>query len=323
MSLMESLESKARGRGARIVFPEPQDPRIVEAAAAVAARKIATPILAGPADAMPAKLPAGVEAEIIGDTPRMAEMTARYAKDRNVNEKIARRLVGRNLFYGAMMVHCGYADGMVGGIAAATASVLQAAGLAVGYAEGVTAPSSCFIMVLPQLRGEQDVPVIFADCAVIIDPSTEELASIALASARSARQFLGVTPRVAMLSFSTAGSAAHPKVDKVKQATELAAAQIRDGYVAGEFQFDAAVDPGVAKKKKVGGGEVAGQANVFIFPDLNAANIAYKAVNRLAGAAAIGPILQGFAKPVNDLSRGAVVEDVVGTAVITVLQAKG
>jgi len=135
----------------------------------------------------------------------------------------------------------------------------------------------------------------------MIDPSAEELAGIALASARSARQFLGVTPRVAMLSFSTAGSAAHPKVDKVKKATELAAAQMKDGYVAGEFQFDAAVDPGVAQKKKVGGGEVAGKANVFIFPDLNAANIAYKAVNRLAGAAAIGPILQGFAKPVNDL----------------------
>jgi phosphate acetyltransferase len=323
MSLMEDLEGKARGSGARIVYPEPQDPRIVEAAAAVAARQIATPVLAGPADALPPKLPDGVESEVIEDSARMAELAARYAEDRGVKEKIARRLVGRGLVYGAMMVRCGYADGMVAGIANATASVLQAAGLAIGYAEGVAAPSSCFIMVLPELRGERDVPVIFADCAVAIEPDAEELAGIALASARSARQFLGITPRVAMLSFSTAGSAAHAAVDKVKQATELAAAQMQDGFVEGELQFDAAIDPGVAEKKKVGGGEVAGQANVLIFPDLNSGNIAYKAVNRLAGAAAIGPVLQGFAQPVNDLSRGASVEDVVGTTVITVLQAKG
>ena len=323
MSLMEDLERKARGSGARIAYPEPHDPRIVEAAAAVAARRIATPVLVGPPETLPADLPDGVEAEPVEDSDRLAELAACYAESRGVKEKIARRLIARGLVYGAMMVRCGHADGMVAGIAHATASVLQAAGLAVGYAEGVAAPSSCFIMVLPQLRGERDVAVIFADCAVAVDPDAEELAAIAVAGARSARQFLGVTPRVAMLSFSTAGSAAHPLVDKVKKATELAAAQMRDGYVEGELQFDAAIDPGVAEKKGVGGGEVAGRANVLIFPDLNAANIAYKAVNRLAGAAAIGPVLQGFARPVNDLSRGASVEDVVATTVITVLQAKG
>jgi phosphate acetyltransferase len=174
--------------------------------------------------------------------------------------------------------------------------------------------------VLPRLRDQVNVPVIFADCAVAIDPDAEELAGIALASADSARKFLGLTPRVAMLSFSTAGSASHPMVEKVLSATRLAAQRIRGGFVEGEMQFDAAVDPAVAAKKKVAGGEVGGKANVFVFPDLDAANCCYKAVNRLAGAAAIGPILQGFAKPVNDLSRGAAVEDVVGTTVITVLQ---
>ena len=149
---------------------------------------------------------------------------------------------------------------------------------------------------------------------------TALLAGIAVASAASARRFLGVTPRVAMLSFSTAGSASHAEVDKVKRATRLAAERITDGYVDGEMQFDTAVDPGVAAKKGMGKSEVAGKANVLIFPDLNSGNTCYKAVNRLAGAPAIGPILQGFAKPVNDLSRGAKVEDVVGTTIITVLQ---
>ena len=323
MSLMEELERKARGSGARIVYPEPEAPRIVEAAASVAARGIATPVLVGRADAMPADLPEGVEAEVIEDSPRMRELVAHYARDRGVKERIAGRMVSRPLVYGALMVACGHADGMVAGIAHATASVLQAAGLAIGYLDGVTAPSSCFIMVLPELRGERDVPVIFADCAVAVDPDAGELAAIALAGAQSARRFLGVTPRVAMLSFSTAGSASHPMVQKVKEATALAAGRIEDGWVEGELQFDAAIDPGVAEKKKVGGGEVAGRANVLIFPDLDAANIAYKAVNRLAGAAAVGPVLQGFARPVNDLSRGASVEDVVGTTVITVLQASG
>ena len=320
MSLMEDLEREATALAGRIVYPEPQDPRIVEAAGVVAERGIATPILAGPSKDMPAEVPPGVEVEITDDSPRLAEFAARYMQNRHVKEKLALRVVGRGLVYGAMMVECGHADGMVAGIANPTASVLQAAGLAIGYREGVTAPSSCFIMILPKLRGETDVPVIFADCAVMVDPTAEELAGIALASARSAREFLDVTPRVAMLSFSTAGSATHRLVDKVKEATRLAAARIEDGFVEGELQLDAAIDPDVAEKKKVSGGEVAGRANVLVFPDLNAANCTYKAVNRLAGAAAVGPVLQGFARPVNDLSRGAGVEDVVGTTVITILQ---
>jgi len=321
MSLMEELERRARRAGAVIVYPEPEDERIVEAARLVAARGIARPVLVGQREAVPGELPAGVEAELVGESQRFEELASCYAAQRGIKESVAARMLRRPLVYAAMMVRCGYADGMVAGIAHPTASVLQAAGLAIGYSEGVETASSCFIMVLPRLRGEQDVPVVFADCAVVVRPSVSELASIAVASADSARRFLGVTPRVAMLSFSTGGSAAHPEVDRVREATRLAAQRLRDGYVEGELQFDAAMNPDVAEKKKAASGEVAGRANVLIFPDLNCGNICYKAVRELAGAQAIGPVLQGFARPVNDLSRSASVEDVVGTTVVTCLQA--
>jgi phosphate acetyltransferase len=265
-------------------------------------------------------LPPGVEVELTDDSPRLKELVSSYAAQRSVKEGVARRLVGRPMSYAAMMVACGYADGMVAGITCPTATVIQTAALTVGLREGVKTASSFFIMVLPQFRGERDVPLIFADCAVIIDPTAEQLAGVAVASAESARRFLGVTPRVAMLSFSTAGSASHPAVDKVKEATRLAAERIKDGYVDGELQLDAAINPEVAAKKGVGNSEVAGKANVLIFPDLNAGNICYKALAQFAGARAIGPVLQGFARPVNDLSRSAKVEDVVGTTIITVLQ---
>jgi phosphate acetyltransferase len=220
------------------------------------------------------------------------------------------------------MVALGHADGMVAGASHATASVLQAAGLAIGYREGVALPSSCFLMVVPRLAERENVPLIFADCAVNIEPTAEVLAGIALAAAETARKLLAVVPRVAMLSFSTQGSASHVKVDLVRRATELAAAKIQNGFVEGELQLDAAVAPAVARKKVKGSSQVAGQANVLIFPDLNAGNIAYKAVQYMGGARAIGPILQGFAKPVSDLSRGASVEDIVDMTAITALQAQ-
>ena len=170
------------------------------------------------------------------------------------------------------------------------------------------------------MRDGKDVPLIFADCAVTIDPTAEGLAEIAVASAVNARRLLGLVPRVAMLSFSTAGSAVHESVSKVKKAAELAAARLPEGFVEGEMQADAAVSPAVARHKIKGESNVAGRANVLIFPDLNSGNIAYKAVQYLAGAEALGPILQGFARPVNDLSRGASVEDIVAITAITALQ---
>jgi len=317
---MEELERKACARNARIVYPEPQDARIVAAAEIVARKGVARPILVGLARDLPQDPPEGVELEAVDGSPRLEELAATYGRARKVNERLARRLLSKPLAYGCMMVRCGLADGIVAGIAHPTAAVLQSAGLTIGHEEGSRTASSCFIMVLRRLRNETQVPVVFADCAVVVEPSAEQLADIALASAGSARMFLGLTPRVAMLSFSTAGSASHARVEKVRQATRLAAARITDGYVEGEMQFDAAVDPEVAAKKGVEGGQVAGRANVFVFPDLDSGNCCYKAVRCLAGAQAIGPILQGFARPVSDLSRSASVEDVVGTTVITVLQ---
>jgi phosphate acetyltransferase len=222
-----------------------------------------------------------------------------------------------------MMVALGEAAGMVAGAAHSTAGVLQAAGLTIGYAPGVSVPSSCFLMVLPGRNDGRPRTLVFADCAVNVAPSPDELASIAVAAAGTARRLLDVEPRVALLSFSTDGSAAHDAVDAVRQATELARGRIADGSVDGEFQLDTAVSAAVAANKLHRCSPVAGRANVLIFPDLNSGNIAYKAVQHLGGAQAIGPILQGFARPVNDLSRGASVADIVALTAVTVLQARG
>jgi len=319
-SIRTQLEEKATHLKARIVYPEPSDERIVQAAAEVARRGIAEPVLVGTAQQMPASLPAGVQGEVINDSDRLEQFAEGYAASRGLRMAAALRLVSKPQVYAGMMVKYGYADGMVSGIAHPTSAVLTAAGLAIGYREGIAKPSSCFIMVVPRLGERRDVPLVFADCAVNIEPTASELAEIALTSARTTRQLLGLLPRVAMLSFSTKGSASHASVDKVRSAAAQAAQKIQHGFVEGEFQLDAALVPSVARKKVRGESNVAGQANVLIFPDLNAGNIAYKAVQYLAGAEALGPILQGFAKPVNDLSRGATPEDVVTVTAITVLQ---
>lgn len=320
--ILEELRRKAAARALRIVYPEPEDARIAEAAARAAEASVARPVLAGRAENLPRGVPAAVRTEVIEDGERLNAFAREYAARRGVAEGVALRLVRRPLLYGAMMVALGEADGMVAGASHTTASLLQAAGLAIGYREGVVAPSSCFIMIVPKVGERPNVPLVFADCAVNIEPTAEVLAGIALATADTARKLLGLVPRVAMLSFSTHGSASHARVDLVRRATELAAAGMRDGFVEGEFQFDAAVVPEVARRKVKTSSEVAGQANVLIFPDLNAGNIAYKAVQYLAGARAVGPILQGFAKPVSDLSRGASVQDIVDMTAVTALQAQ-
>ncbi|MCD6415753.1 MAG: phosphate acetyltransferase [Planctomycetes bacterium] len=321
--IVEELIRRAARRPAIVAYPEPQDARILQAAARAAAIGIARPVLVGAPGALPLDAGPAVERRPIQEDANLDRLAVEYARRRGVAVPTARRLVHRPLIHAATMVSLGEADCMVAGATHTTASVLQAAGLAIGYREGVSAPSSCFIIVAPRLGERRDVPLVFADCAVNVDPTAEELASIALSAAESARTLLGLTPRVAMLSFSTHGSAAHPKVDIVRRATELVGDSLTDGFVDGELQFDTAVDPAVAAVKTPGPGEVAGRANVLIFPDLNAGNITYKAVQRLSGALAVGPILQGFARPVNDLSRGASVDDVIATTAITVLQAQG
>lgn len=321
MSIIDDFLQKARRLEARIVYPEPDDERIVEAAGRVGEQGIAGPVLVARSSGLLQDVPPGVEVEAIEGSARLEEFVAHYAGKRDLPEKIARRLVRRPLIYACMMVECGLADGMVAGASHTTAKVLTAAGLAIGYGERVSGPSSYMIMLVPGRGDRPDATLIFADCAVNIDPDPRELAEIAVLSAGQARRLLNRVPRVAMLSFSTAGSASHPMVDKVKEATRIAADMIEDGYVEGEMQLDAALVPRVAARKVGEDSRVAGRANVLIFPDLNAGNVAYKATQYLGDARAVGPMLQGFARPVNDLSRGASVDDIVLTTALTVIQA--
>ncbi len=327
MNALSRIKDKARAKKRKAVLPEGTEPRTIQAAKKILSEGIAELVLLG--DEVEVSKLAKEHAlnlgkvEVINPTHSpdynsyVAELME-IRKAKGMSEEIAKRFMADPLFFGAMLVRHDKVDASIAGAVNTTGNVLRAAIQVIGLKPGINVVSSCFLMTIPKFRDVHDKVFMFADCAVVPNPNAGQLASIAASTAETLKFLLGEEPKVALLSFSTKGSASHDDVGKVVQALQILKTEHPDLKVDGEFQVDAAIIPEIGSRKAPDS-DIAGEANVLIFPDLDAGNIGYKLTERLGGATATGPIIQGLAKPANDLSRGCSVDDIVNVCAIATL----